>query len=48
MILEHNLYIITWMLIQIFMYSEKVIVATGSNNDVPIPHLYPITLPPSG
>ena len=34
-----NRYIITWMLYQILMYSNKVILPAGLNNDPhPIPH----------
>ena len=36
-----NRYIITWMLHHIFMYSDKMMLAAGWNNDIYTQHLYP-------
>ena len=43
-----NWYVNIWMLHQIFMYSNKVILVAGKNNETPIHLLYPIPSPPTG
>ena len=41
-----NGFIITWILHQIFMFSDKVNRVTGQNNDLPHSPLYPIPSSP--